>query len=270
MSTPTRVKAPSAITDTMAVSRDISGWHLAVGLLAMFGLYELVPGLPRLLSPTGAVQVLASDIGTLAVPMLLGWASAKIHQVLARRRGRTRTALRRNTLIAAWAFGLVMVVGLVARDAARTPPAEQQATPAAVQPRIPEGATEGSSAYPSPTPAEIAAPAPGVDSTAAKPVIIAVVTPWVEIARMPQYVQAGSAEREAIRDLYWRICVEEQIPLAQRVSAYQRFLRDWEIAESGASEGPARTRSASQYSREQQAGAPSPVSAGTMRRWCKR
>jgi hypothetical protein len=181
-----------------------------------------------------------------------------------RARGRARTALRRNTLIAAWAFGLAMVVGLVAewRDAARTSPAEQQAKPAAVQPRMPEGATKGSSAYP-----QIAAPAPGVDSTAAKPVIINVVTPWIEIARMPQYVQASSAEREAIRDLYWRICVEEQIPLAQRISAYWQFVLDWEITESDGSEAP--TTSVSQYPREQQAGAPSPVNAGTMWRWCK-
>src|SRR4030095_8524870 len=134
----------------MAVSRDITKWRLAVGFLAMFVLFALVLALLRFLSPTGAVQVLASDIGTLGVPMLLGWASAESHEVLARRRGRARTALRRHTLIAAWAFGLAMVVGLVAerRDAARTSPAEQQAKPAAVQPRMPEGATKGSSAYP--------------------------------------------------------------------------------------------------------------------------
>jgi hypothetical protein len=159
-----------------------------------------------------------------------------------------------------------MVVGLVAerRDAARTSPAEQQAKPAAVQPRMPEGATKGSSAYP-----QIAAPAPGVDSTAAKPVIINVVTPWIEIARMPQYVQASSAERKAIRDLYWHICVEEQIPLAQRISAYWQFVLDWESTESDGSEVPTRTTSVSQYPREQQAGAPSPVNAETMWRWCK-
>jgi len=101
VSTPTEVKAPSAIRDTMAVSSDISACHLAVGLLAMFVLYELVRGLPRFLSHTGAVQVLARDIGALVVPMLLGWASAKIHEVLVRRRRRARTALRRDTLIAA-------------------------------------------------------------------------------------------------------------------------------------------------------------------------
>ena len=198
MSTPTEVKAPSAITDTMAVFLATSPNGTSPSrFFAMFVLYELVRGLPRFLSPTGAVQVLARDIGTLTVPMLLGWASAEIHEVLARRRGRARTALRRNTLIAAWAFGLAMVVGLVAerRDAARTPAAEQQAKPVAVQPRMPGGSNEGLNAYP-----QIAAPAPGVDSTAAKPVIINVVTPWIEIARMPQYVRLAppSARPSAI------------------------------------------------------------------------
>jgi hypothetical protein len=155
-----------------------------------------------------------------------------------------------------------MVIGLVAerRDAARTPAAEQQAKPVAVQPRMPEG----SSAYP-----QIAAPAPGVDSTAAKPVIINVVTPWIQIARMPQYVQASSAERKAIRDLYWHTCVAEQIPPAQRISAYWQFVLDWESTEPDGSEVPTRTTSVSQYPREEQAGAPSPVNAGTMWRWCK-
>ncbi len=275
MSTPTEVKAPSAITDAMAVPRDISERHLAVGLLAMFVLYLIVRGPSRFLSATGAVQVLARDIGTFAVPVLLGWASAKIHEVLARRRGRARTALRRNTLVAAWAFGLVMVVGLAAerRDAARTSEAEQQAKLAAVQPRIPEAATKGANASPSQralTPAEIAEPAPGEDSTAAKPVVINVVTPWVEIARMPQYVQASSAEREAIRDLYWRICVEDRIPPAQRTSAYELFVRNWTSRESGGSEATTRTTSLSQHLREQQVAVPPPVNAETMRRWCGR
>ena len=145
-----------------------------------------------------------------------------------------------------------MVVGLVAerRDAARTLSAEQQAKLAAVQQqRMAEEAPEGSSAYPSPV------PAPGVDSTAAKPVVIAVVKPWIEIARMPQYVQASSAERKAIRDLYWRICVEDQIPGLQRELAYQQFLR--RTTESGMSEA------------SQEAAVPSPVDAETMRRSCK-
>ena len=181
-----------------------------------------------------------------------------------------RTASRRNLLIAACAFGVLIVVGLVAerRHAARNPLAEQQAKPEAVQPRTPERATSGSSAPPS-TPAQIAAPASGVDPTTAKPVVIAVVKPWIEIARMPPYVRANAAERMAIRDLYWRICVEEKIPFEQRTSAYELFVRNWTIRESGASGASTRTTSA-QLLREQQVRVPSPVDAATMGRWCKR
>lgn len=167
---------------------------------------------------------------------------------------RARSALRRNIVIAACAVGLVAVVGLVAerRDAARTPPAEQQAKfPAVQQQRMAEGST------------------PGLDSPAAKPVVMAVVKPWIEIARMPQYVQASSAEREAIRDLYWRICVEEKVPPVHRKSAHRRFVRAWDIAESGAPETGTRSTSVPQYLREQQAAAPSPVDAATMRRACQ-
>jgi len=117
---------------------------------------------------------------------------------------------------------------------------------------------------------QTAAPASGADSSAAKPVIINLVTPWIEIARRSQYVQASSAERRAIRDLYWNICVEEKIPLEQRESAYWQFVRDWESAESGASGTATRTPSLSQYLQKHQAVVPSPVDSGTMRLWCKR
>lgn len=176
-----------------------------------------------------------------------------------------RTALRRNILIAAWALGLVIAVGLVAerRYAARTHQAEQQAKLEVVQPRTLERASNGSSASPS-TPAQIESSASAVDSTAAKPVVIGVVKPWIEIAHMPQYVQASSDERMAIRDLYWRICVEEKIPPEQRTSAYWQFVRNWASSGSGA------PMTFAQLQREQQARVPSPVDAATMGRWCKR
>lgn len=181
-----------------------------------------------------------------------------------------RTAQRRNLLIAASAIGVVIVVGLVAerRHAARISPADDRAKLAAEQLRILEGATEASSAPPS-TPAQIAAPASGAESPAAKPVVIAVVKPWIEIARMPPYVRANTAERMAIRDLYWRTCVEEKIPFEQRTMAYSDFVHDWASSESGAPGAPARTSSA-QALREQQARVPSPVDAETMGRWCER
>lgn len=163
---------------------------------------------------------------------------------------RAHTALRRNILIAASAFGLALIVVVAAdrRDAARTSRAEQQAKFAAVQQRMREVWTDDSSPYPSPV------HAPAVESPAAKPVVLAVVKPWIEIARMPQYVHASAAERTAIRNLYWRVCVEEKVPSAQRVSAYQQFLRN--TSESDVLEAL------------QQAPAPSPVSAEAMRRAC--
>jgi len=106
------------------------------------------------------------------------------------------------------------------------------------------------------------------DSTAVKAVVIGKVTPWVEIARMPQYVQASPAERMAIRDLYWRTCVEEKIPLEQRTPTYWQFVRSWDRSEFGAPGSPARATS-SQLQREQQPRVPSPVDAATMGRWCK-
>jgi len=152
---------------------------------------------------------------------------------------RARSALRRNILIAACAVGVVVGIGLVAerRDAAPTSPAGQQVKlPAVQQPRMPEGSARG------------------VDAPAPKPVVIAVVKPWIEIARMPQYVQASSAERKAIRDLYWRICVQDKVPGLQRELAYRQFVR--RTTESGMAEAP------------QEATVPSPVDAETMRRSC--
>ena len=145
--------------------------------------------------------------------------------------------MRRTLLIAGSVLGLAIVAGLVAErpEAARTAPAEQQAKPAPVQPRTPE---------------------PRVDSTAAKPVSINAVTPWIEVARMPEYVQASSAERKAIRDLYWRVCVEAKVPLEQRSLAYSQFVLDWESTES-------------QSSRDEQPGARSPVNAEKMGGRCK-
>jgi hypothetical protein len=72
----------------------------------------------------------------------------------------------------------------------------------------------------------------------------------------------------AIRDLYWRICVEEKIPLEQRTIAYPDFVQKWASSESGAP-GYASATSAAQLSPEQQASVPSPVDAETMRRLCK-
>lgn len=179
-------------------------------------------------------------------------------------------AAARRTLFIATALGLLIFVGWVAQrhHAARASRSGQQAEPEVVQPRTAERATNDSSAS-SPTLAQFESSASTADSTAVKGVVIGAVTPWLEIARMPQYVQASPAERMAIRDLYWRTCVEETIPLEQRTPTYWQFVRSWDRSEFGAPGSPARATS-SQLLREQQARVPSPVDAATMGRWCKR
>jgi hypothetical protein len=176
------------------------------------------------------------------------------------------TALRRNTLITVLAIGLVIVVGLAAerRYAARTPSADG---PAGEQPQNPERAANGSNPPPS-TPVPFEASEPTADPTALKPLVIGTVKPWTEIARKPEYAQASSAERMAIRDLYWRVCVEAKIPLEQRESAYWQFVRSWAGSESGAPGSSTRITSA-QLLREQEARVHSPVDAATIGRWCK-
>lgn len=173
-----------------------------------------------------------------------------------------RTARRRNFLIAVFVFAVVIVVGLVAerRHAARTSTIEDQANLPAEQPR---------SGAPPATPAQGDAPAYGVDSTTVpKHVVIARVRPWVDIAGMPAYERASTAERMAIRDLYWRICVEDRIPLEQRSVLYAQFVHKWASHEAGTPESPAPT-SSPEPPPEQRARVPSPVDAGTMRRWCE-
>lgn len=172
-----------------------------------------------------------------------------------------------KALAAACAVGVFLAVGLVweMRDAAIDPLTGQVG--GSVQPLTPEGATTAPRASSSPTPARMApitVPESDVESTDATPVIIGRVKPWVEIARMPAYAQANHAGREAIRDLYWNVCVEAQIPPEQRDSAYTKFAGDWTRAEPNAAAARARTAPSS----SPQPGKPTPVSAETMRRWC--
>lgn len=253
----------------------------------MFVIYELVRGLPSFSDPEGALLLMAGDMGMLAAPVIFGWAIAAIPEVIARRRGGPRTRLRRNTLIAAWAFGLLMVVGWAAeqREGAGALTTAEKEAQAEMDARVSDFIARATSAPPSlptptpsarpeqhvppslPAPMPTARPEPSVPSsteptTADKP------TSWVEIARQPDYVQASAAERVAIRDLYWRICIEALIPPAQRDSAREPFLRDWEIGESDVPPAVSRTMSVSEYLKQQKEGAPSPVSAGTMWKWC--
>jgi hypothetical protein len=164
------------------------------------------------------------------------------------------------------AVGFVIVLGLAAerRYAARTPSSD---APAADLPQDPERAANGSSPPPS-TPVTFESSEPTADPPALKPVVIGTVKPWTEIARKPEYVQASSAERMAIRDLYWRVCVEAKIPLEQRESAYWQFVRSWIGSESG-TPGSSTRITTTQLLREQEARVNSPVDAAAMGRWCK-
>ena len=179
------------------------------------------------------------------------------------------TAQRRNILIAACAFVLAFVGVLVAewRHAARTTPATEHAKPATEPLPDVEGATKRPSVSPEAV-AQFESSAPAAEPTAVKPVVIAVVKPWIEIARIPPYVRASAAERMAIRDLYWRICVEEKIPHEQRTIAYSDFVRNWASIEAGAPAYSSPTSAAPRL-REEQARVPSPVDAETMRQLCK-
>jgi hypothetical protein len=177
-----------------------------------------------------------------------------------------RTASRRTALIAACAFVIAFVAVLAAewRHAARTATATEHA-----KEPLPDvkGATKGPG-VPSDTAPQFESSAPATESTAVKPVVIGTVKPWTEIARMQPYVKASPGERMAIRDLYWRTCVEEKIPLEQRTPAYWQFVRSWEGIESGSPGTPSRM-TYGQLQREQQPRVPSPIDAETMRRWCR-
>jgi hypothetical protein len=173
----------------------------------------------------------------------------------------------RDRRAAAWVLcGLVFFMALFwkLQDAAQTTPAGKGAMPVAAQPRP---TVDADASLRNPASAKDATPAPGADGTAAKPVVIGVVTPWGEIARKPQYQQANTAERKAIRDQYWLACVEAQIPPMQRAAAYEMFVRNWTTRETASSGALTRITSEPPYP---QAAAPSPVNAQTMRQWCGR
>jgi hypothetical protein len=178
-----------------------------------------------------------------------------------------RTTRRRNTLIVAGLLGLALIVGVVAARRHATPvsPAGDAANLPAEQLR--SDATKGAGA-PSPMTAPGEERASEVDPALPKSVVVATVRPWVDIARMPAYVKASTAERMAVRDLYWHTCVEEKIPLEQRTPAYWHFVRDWTRSGSNSPESPV-GRTSQQLLREQQPRVPSPVDAETMRRWCR-
>jgi hypothetical protein len=261
MSTPDEIEPPQE----WKPARDIPGWGLALGLFVLFVVFQMLRGFPRFTSIEGVLRVLVTDLAMLGAPVVLGWAIVAIPEAIARRRGRPRTALRRNTLIAGWILGVLTMVGMVAENpspasTARTTDPARPAVPMAAPTPPPPPSMEQSKRTKEPAPV---ISGPSEAATATKP------APWTAIAAQPEYIQASGGERKAIRDLYWRICIEHFIPREQRTSAYEMFLRDWEIGESDVPAAPSRSTSVAQYLREQQYGVPSPVNAGTMHRWCE-
>jgi hypothetical protein len=240
--------------------------------LALFVLFQWRRGLPAVTTAEGGLHLLAGDIGMFAAPVLLGWAIVAIPEVMARRRGRQRTAIRRNTLIAAWVLGGLMMVGMSDEESSSRTGSEGAGAEGTRSMPAPSGPVSDAPLVPReelrrPEAAPTEAIAPRVEpqraAEQAKP------TPWAEIVQEAEYVQASNAERKAIRDLYWRICIEARVPDHQRGATYQDFVRYWEITESDVPAAPSRTMSPGQYLREKEHGAPSPVSAGTMNRWCE-
>lgn len=274
MSTPDEIEPPSE----WKPARDIPGWGLALGLAVLLVVFMLVRGFPRLTSVEGVIQVLAFDIGMLAAPVVLGWAIVLIPEAIARRRGRPRTALRRNTLIAGWMLTALMVFGMQTDRAGtdqttqtedNNSPTVPMTAPAPSAPAVQSARSIASQESVQPDPVPIEKPAPTISAqgragTGPTP------APWTVIATESEYVQASTGERKAIRDLYWRICAQHLIPREERQSAYELFLRDWEIGEADVPPAPSRRTSVAQYLHEQQYGVPSPVDASTMHRWCEK
>jgi hypothetical protein len=240
--------------------------------LALFVLFQWRRGLPAVTTAEGGLHLLAGDIGMFAAPVLLGWAIVAIPEVMARRRGRQRTAIRRNTLIAAWVLGGLMMVGMSAEESSSRTGSEGAGAEGTRSITAPPGPVSDPPLVPreelrrsEPAPTEPIAPRVEPQRAAET----AKATPWAEIVQEAEYVQASNAERKAIRDLYWRICIEARVPDHQRGATYQDFVRYWEITESDVPAAPSRTMSPGQYLKEKEHGAQSPVSAGTMNRWCE-
>jgi hypothetical protein len=250
-------------------AREISSWSFAIGLLALYAAFVWVKG-TLVVFPRHA-HLLLTDLAELLPAIIIGWAIVAIPEVIARRRGTARTAIRRNALIASWIFGGLLILGVTRSPSDTLPPRSAQAVPDTQD--LPVRADTDAShlsdedSRPSDPRSVVASPAPSSspanDAERAKP------TPWVEITRKPEYRDASTAEREAIRDVDWRFCIEELVAADQRTAGYEAFRRDWEIVETDVPAPPSRTMSVPEYLRQQREGARSPVSAKTMTQWCQ-
>lgn len=249
---------------------DFTGWQLGIGLLVLFAAYAGMRGTFFLETPAAVARMLAMDLATMTAPAVVGWAiAAGIEAVGGRRRGRP-TKMRRNVLTAVAVMTLVMLMGQGNGPNGWSRPG---AGPVASAPTASDAIEEQAVARPSRSVTPLAQSAPEAPAGRAEATSTNTrdrrVTSWVDIARQPDYIDANDAQRVAIRDLYWRICIQPMIPAEQRASAYEMFFSDWEIAEAEVPKATARSRAVWEYLEEQRNGAQSPVSAGTMARWCK-
>lgn len=263
---------PSADIVRRPNSPDISRRQLGLGLLLLFATIVVLRG-PNIfnLSPYGRVQVLADHVGFAAAMWLFGLLVAAIGAGIERANKRPKTAFRRNTLIGAWLCAAFAAIGLISNsnkvstttahpgsaqyslDDRSTPAPAPTAPEQSVSTRLPEKAEQSAG------------------SIWAQPPIG--LMPWAKIANKPQYVGGTVAQRAAIRDLYWQVCLAPLILPDKLDIAEGEFLSAVTAIESRippAAQPPSSGRkSVSEYLREKERDRRAAVSADMMNRWCR-
>ena len=97
--------------------------------------------------------------------------------------------------------------------------------------------------------------------------------PWAKIANKPQYVGGTVAQRAAIRDLYWQVCLAPLILPDKLDIAEGEFLSAVTAIESrippAAHPPSSGTKSVAGYLREKERDRRAAVSADMMNSWCR-
>ena len=256
----------------MPSTADISGWQFSLGLLVLFLAVVVLRGPQKTsISPDGRVQLLANHFGFSVGISIVGILIAAIGECIARASKRPKTAFRRNALIGAWLFAALAAIGLMASSNRDLATARQSASAAhSPDDRLAQEQTPPVSKrliVPSvPPTAENTA-----DSVWARPPIG--LTPWAKIADKPQYVEGTVAQRAAIRDLYWKVCLVPLILPDRLDVAQDQFLSvvteiDGRLPPAAQPPSSGR-KSLSEYLRERERDRRAAVSADTMSRWCR-
>lgn len=256
----------------MPSTADISGWQFGLGLLGLFLAVVVLRG-PQMtsLSPDGRVQLLANHFGFSAGISIVGLLIAAIGECIARASKRPKTALRRNALIGAWLFAALAAIGLMASSNRDMATARQSTSTA----HSPDDGIAQEQTPPASKRLIVPAVPPTAENTAdsvwARPPIG--LTPWAKIANKPEYVEGTVAQRAAIRDLYWKMCVAPLI-LPDRLDVAQgQFLSvvteiDGRLPPAAQPSSSGR-KSLSEYLRERDRDRRAAVSADTVNRWCR-